>query len=298
MILSMTGYGSANIERGDFFCHVEIRSVNNRFLKAAVRVPDEVADTEVEIEKRLRAKLGRGSVNVTVVLRTPATLSAAPVNRQAAESYLQQMLALQRLLPAASQSMASIDLTLLLTLPGVCVPAPQSEAQAQQARELVLEAFDAALNLLVQMRQREGQALWADLQVHLQRIETALENVRTQAPLVARQYHEKLRGRVMQMVGESKLSLDDNDLLREVVLFTDRCDISEELTRMAGHLRQFADTCCDESQAGRKLDFIAQEMLREANTIGSKASDGSIVRSIVDIKGAIDRIKEQIQNVE
>ena len=155
-----------------------------------------------------------------------------------------------------------------------------------------------ALNLLLQMRQREGQALWADLQVHLNRIETALESVRTQAPLVARQYHEKLRARVMQMVAEAKLSLQDNDLLREVVLFTDRCDISEELTRMAGHLHQFSDTCRNESQAGRKLDFIAQEMLREANTIGSKAGDGAIVRSIVDIKGAIDRIKEQVQNVE
>ncbi len=298
MILSMTGYGSANVECGDFFCHVEIRSVNNRFVKTTVRIPDEVADIEVEIEKQLRTKLYRGSVNVTVLLRTPATLGAAPVNLRAAESYLQNMLSLQRLLPPDSQSMARIDLTLLLTLPGVCQPAPQNEAQTQQARDLVLETFDTALNQLLQMRQREGQALWADLQVHLHRIETALESVRTQAPLVARQYHEKLRTRVMQMVAEAKLSLQDNDLLREVVLFTDRCDISEELTRMAGHLHQFSDTCRNESQAGRKLDFIAQEMLREANTIGSKAGDGAIVRSIVDIKGAIDRIKEQVQNVE
>lgn len=298
MILSMTGYGSANIERGDFFCHVEIRSVNNRFLKTAVRVPDEVADTEVEIEKQLRANLGRGSINVTVALRTPSTLSAAPVNLSAAQSYLEQMLSLQRQLPEASRAMARIDLTLLLTLPGVCVPIGQNADQTKQAKDLVLETFDAGLKLLVQMRQREGQALWADLQIHLQRIETAMEIVRDQAPLVARQYHEKLRARVTQMVAESKLSLQDNDLLREVVLFTDRCDISEELTRLTGHIRQFTDTCRQESQAGRKLDFIAQEMLREANTIGSKAGDGSIIRAIVDIKGAIDRIKEQVQNVE
>jgi uncharacterized protein (TIGR00255 family) len=148
------------------------------------------------------------------------------------------------------------------------------------------------------MRKREGAALWADLQKHLEVIRTSLEKIAGMAPQVVRAYHEKLKTRVNQMVSEAKLSLSDQDLLKEVALFADRADISEEISRLGGHLEQFVNVCEREDQAGRKLDFISQEMLREANTIASKANDAAIARLTVDIKSAIDRIKEQVQNVE
>ncbi len=116
--------------------------------------------------------------------------------------------------------------------------------------------------------------------------------------MVVRAYHEKLKARVNQMVSDAKLSLSDSDLLKEVALFADRADISEEIARLGGHLDQFVAVCEKEDQAGRKLDFISQEMLREANTIASKANDSTIARLTVDIKSSIDRIKEQVQNVE
>jgi uncharacterized protein (TIGR00255 family) len=169
-------------------------------------------------------------------------------------------------------------------------------------RELVLRLVRESIVKLNQMRQHEGAALWTDLKKHLEVIRVSLAKINEMAPLVVKTYHERLRARVNQMVSDAKLSLSDHDLLKEVALFADRADISEEISRLSGHLEQFIRVWeKDEPElagAGRKLDFIAQEMLREANTIASKANDSTIARLTVDIKSAIDRIKEQVQNVE
>ena len=186
-------------------------------------------------------------------------------------------------------------------------------------QDFVLKLVRAAIAKLNEMRRREGAALWADLHRHLDIIRFSLAKIAQFAPAVVRTYHERLRARVNQMVSDAKLSLSDHDLLKEVALFADRADISEEIARLGGHPSDQFIAVCQKDDAngtgkgegggggasggavggdGRKLDFIAQEMLREANTIASKANDSAIARLTVDIKSAIDRIKEQVQNAE
>ncbi|MGC8624583.1 MAG: YicC/YloC family endoribonuclease [Phycisphaerae bacterium] len=298
MIISMTGYGRASLEEENFFCQVEIRSVNNRFLKVSIRLPDELAQCEADIDKLVRQQLCRGCINITVTAILPFG-TAAPVNRDAAHYYLKEM---QELARGANDSAApmTIDLTALLLLPGVCESPNHgwTGPEHQHRRDVINRLLAEALAQVVQMRKREGEALWKDLQLHLSEISKALEGIRQQAPQIAQQYHQRLRARVMQLVGDAKLSLSDADLLREVALFSERADISEEISRLSGHLEHFMGLAEKENQVGRTLEFIAQEMLREANTIGSKASDGGIAKLTMRIKGLIDRIKEQVQNVE
>ncbi|MHB1767577.1 MAG: YicC/YloC family endoribonuclease [Phycisphaerae bacterium] len=299
MIISMTGYGRASLEEEHFFCQVEIRSVNNRFLKASIRLPDELAECEADIDKLVRQQLCRGSINVTVTVVLPSG-TAAPVNREAAQYYLKEMQDLARGAKDSAAADMTIDLTQLLQLPGVCESPNRglAEPEHQHRRDAINRLTADALAQVVQMRKREGEALWKDLKTHLDEISKALESIRQQAPQIAQQYHQRLRARVMQLVGDAKLSLSDSDLLREVALFSERADISEEISRLSGHLEHFLALAEKENQVGRTLEFIAQEMLREANTIGSKASDGQIAKLSMHIKGIIDRIKEQVQNVE
>mgnify|MGYP000026491810 CR=1 FL=1 len=147
-------------------------------------------------------------------------------------------------------------------------------------------------------RAREGAALFSDLMRHLSGMNEHLDRIEERAPLVADEYHRRLQARVRELLNKAELKVDQVDLIREVAVFAERADISEEVQRLRHHLRQFEQCCRDEDHAGRKLDFITQEMLREANTIASKSNDAVIAGHVVDVKGAIDRLKEQVQNVE
>ena len=148
------------------------------------------------------------------------------------------------------------------------------------------------------MRQREGQSLFSDLMKHKQVIATSLKEIEKRAPFVIDEYHKRLSQRVNQLLSKAELQVNQSDLLKEVAVFAERADISEEIQRLTSHLDAFEHACRSGEHAGRKLDFITQEMLREANTIASKANDATIATHIVEIKGAIDRLKEQVQNVE
>jgi uncharacterized protein (TIGR00255 family) len=218
--------------------------------------------------------------------------------------YIKQIADLKFKLGSAGAE-TSIELTNLLMLPGVVDAGEDSTEYLATHKDLVLKLVAEAVARLTEMRKREGAALWADLKKHLDMIRAALTKIAALAPGVAKGYHEKLKARVSQLVGDAKLSLSDQDLLKEVALFADRADISEEIARLTGHLDQFADVCTKSAAetaagggAGRKLDFISQEMLREANTIASKANDANIAKLTVEIKSSIDRVKEQVQNVE
>ena len=148
------------------------------------------------------------------------------------------------------------------------------------------------------MRSREGEHLFADLMKHLKAIASNLSEIARRAPFVIDEYHKRLAQRVNVLIGKAELQVNESDLLKEVAVFAERADISEEIQRLTSHLESFEQSCRSGEHAGRKLDFITQEMLREANTIASKANDAQIARHIVEIKGAIDRLKEQVQNVE
>ena len=203
---------------------------------------------------------------------------------------------LRQVQPDASP--VSIDMATILMLPGVCQPR-QIDDEARHAQwQVVQQLAEQALDRLLAMRREEGQALRLDLLTQCQAIRDHLDVVARRAPSVIQEYHQRLARRVQELCAGATLELSKADLAREVAVFAERSDVNEELARLASHLDQFVQLCDSKEHAGRKLDFIAQEMLREANTIGSKANDGEIAREIVEVKSRIDRLKEQVQNVE
>ena len=293
MLRSMTGFGSVagQVEGAQYT--VEVRSVNNRYLKPIVKVPEGLSQAEADIEKLLRRRVSRGTVMLTVRVRLPDDKTAGRVNTTAISEYLDQL----RPVEVEGNPMLRIDLAALLALPGVCEPPPLDEllgATKDGLMKLVAEALD----LLVGMREEEGRGLEADLLANCGIVSENLAAVAEAAPKVVLDYHQRLVQRVAELTHAGNISIDQDMLAREVAIFADRCDIAEEITRLGGHVEQFRQTVPLPEPTGRKLDFIAQEMLREANTIASKANSGDIVRLVVEIKTAIDRIKEQVQNVE
>jgi uncharacterized protein (TIGR00255 family) len=192
----------------------------------------------------------------------------------------------------------TIDIGSLLSLPGIIRPALPDNEKLEQIKNAVLSISQRAIDKLKEMRAAEGRCLQADLQDNCNAIRIALKQIRARCPVVLKEYSDKLKKRIDELLSEAKLKLDEETLLREVAVFAEKSDISEEISRLDSHLQRFVESCKANDQAGRKLDFISQEMLREANTIASKASDAEIIHHVIDIKCRIDRIKEQTQNVE
>lgn len=293
MIVSMTGFGDATGEHNGTHYSVEIRSLNNRFFKAIIKLPEHVSGLEPELETTLREQLGRGSITYILKMRTESAEAAYHINTHALKFYMQQLQAMREL-----DKTAHIDVASLLSLPGVCQEPRDETGEIAKHGPLVRELTKGAIRKLMGMRQREGQALFEDLMKHAKYIASHLQEIEKRAPFVIDDYHRRLKQRVNQLVGTAELHVNESDLLKEVAVFADRADISEEIQRLRSHLDAFENSCRGGEHAGRKLDFITQEMLREANTISSKANDAEIAIHIVEIKGAIDRLKEQVQNVE
>lgn len=292
MILSMTGYGESQQAVDGVSYALEIKSVNNRYLKASIKLPEHLAVFESEVEKLLRERLDRGTITYVLRVRDSRADAAQEINVAAVQSYLDQ---LGRI---SGHAQAHVDLTPILALPGVIQPPEISETERRRQWEIISALTDKAVEHLLGMRKAEGQAIRVDLLNQCRQIREHLAVVAKQAPQVIQEYHQRLLQRTNDLLAQSKLQLTIDDLKREVAVFAERCDINEEVARLTCHLDQFAALCDSNEQAGRKLDFLAQEMLREANTIGSKANDSTIAHRIIDIKGAIDRLKEQVQNVE
>jgi uncharacterized protein (TIGR00255 family) len=294
MINSMTGYGAAEGDMNGVRCAVEIKAVNNRYLRTIVKLPDGVAFLEEDVEKLLRQNLSRGTVNYVLRLKDISADALFEIDEAALRSLMER---LSRVRSSAGID-GTIDIGSLLSLPGIVRPALPNQALTERIKAVVLKVSKEAIQQLKQMRAAEGSSLAADLKSRCEAIRKDIEQIRTRAATVVQEYAKRLRRRVDELLAEAKLKLDEETLAREVAILADRSDISEELARLDSHLQQFAESGRASEQAGRRLDFISQEMLREANTIASKASDTEIIRSVVDIKCQIDRIKEQIQNVE
>ncbi|MBL4701472.1 MAG: YicC family protein [Phycisphaeraceae bacterium] len=294
----MTGFGQAADQVDGVHYAVEIRSVNNRYFKSTIRLPDELASLEANLESQLRARVHRGSITMTVKFRLADNVSPYQINDTALEDYLKH---LQKLRDQVGNSQtANIDLTALLGLPGVLVQTDDIEQVATQARAAVKPLVDQACDGLLKMRQTEGKTLALDLLIHREVITTRLAEVAKRAPLVVDEYHLRLRNRIADLLAKAQLEIAQPELIREIAIYAERCDISEEVSRLTGHMQQFEEILTNAlgDPSGRTLDFLTQEMLREANTIASKSNDVTIARHIVEIKGSIDRIKEQVQNVE
>lgn len=293
MISSMTGFGDAHLENMEQAYSLELRSVNNRYFKANIHLPDEFAFLESEAERYLRERISRGSITVRVHVRALTAKLAPELNVPAIRHYVEQLAN-----AVGNGRNVTVDLATLALLPGVAQPHELSSNEREQSWGLIEKLLAAALARLLEMRRAEGALLADDLRQHCAQIRAQLTVIQQRAPAVTLEYRDRLLARVNQLLAGSGVVLAANDLLKEVAIYADRSDISEEVSRLGGHLEQFEKYMAAPEAAGRKLEFIAQEMMREANTMGSKTGDVEISRAIIEIKSSVDRIKEQVLNVE
>lgn len=296
MIRSMTGFGEATANADGVHYFLELRSLNNKYFKTNIRLPDELQALEPEIESHLRKRLTRGTITCVVKVSDTSASAAMTVNHAALSSYISQV----RATPEIADGTVSVQLGPLLGLPGVLQAPTDEESRIERARGVLKALLDEAADHLVSMREREGVFLVEDLMGHRGVITDRLALVAEQAPSAVEEYEKRLRLRVETMMQDAGVRVDQVDLVREVAVYAEKSDISEEVARLGGHMDQYRDLLAndDDRPVGRTLDFLAQEMLREANTIASKSADATISKATVEIKGAIDRIKEQVQNVE
>lgn len=296
MIRSMTGFGDDSLERDGVHYFVEARSLNNKYFKASIRLPDEYQCLEAELESELRRRINRGSVTVTCSCTDVSESAALEINHKALERYIAQA----RTAPSVASGEVSLDLGALLALPGVLQSPPDEEQRIERAREAFKVLLGSCCEHLISMRQREGMLLLDELKTHRDFIRERLAKIAGLAPRVVEEYETRLRSRVEKMLADAGASIEPVEFVREIAVYAEKTDIAEEVSRLGGHMQQFTELLDsdDERPIGRTLDFLAQEMLREANTIASKTPDSGVSRLIVEVKGAIDRIKEQAQNVE
>ncbi len=288
----MTGFGEAHHQDGPLSVAVEVRSINNRHLKVSTRIGEGYASLESEVEAFVRQRVRRGTVQISIRVSRAQRPEDFQINSAVLASYRRQ---LEAAAPQAAGDAAT--LAAMLTLPGVVEDNSAAAADAEADWPVIRHALEAAFDRLTTMREQEGRAMELDLKANCQAIGAALDVVERRAPLVGDGYRDRLTERVRKILAEQGVTVETTDLLREVSIFADRADISEETVRLRSHLDQFAASLAEES-AGRKLEFVVQEMFRETNTIGSKANDVEISRQVIEIKTAIERIREMIQNVE
>jgi uncharacterized protein (TIGR00255 family) len=292
----MTGFGRASFAVGELAFEVELRTVNHRHLDLRAKLPRVLAGFETDVRARVQARLGRGKVELGVT--TPAPVGLPPrleIDLAAARSYLAAARELQR----AEHVPGALGVAELLALPGVA-RFIETEVPAESLREGLLGAVDAALDATDAMRAHEGAALERDLRERLSRVLELSLAIESRSGAVQQAARERLRRRADQLKQETGI-LDEARLHQEIVIAADRLDVVEELVRLRSHVEHFERSLDDAGPGkpvGRRLDFLLQEFGREANTIGSKASDGSIAHWIVELKTEIERVREQVQNVE
>jgi len=295
MIRSMTGYGAAERTTGEVRIAIEIRTVNNRSLKVSQRTPEGLGAAEVVIDGLVRERLTRGTVYVRLVVEPLGAAARAPLNREVLAAYWKDLARLREELGGGD---GPPTLEALLALPGVVGDEAVVLTGIKNLESLVREAAREALDRLDAMRETEGQATAKDLAANLEEMARRVAAVRRRAGAVIQEYRDRLRERVQALLEGVEIAADDATLAREVAFFAERSDINEELARLESHLEQMRDLLGVSEPVGRRLEFLAQEMSREANTIGAKSNDVEIAREVLPIKVAVDRLREQSQNIE
>jgi len=290
----MTGQGAAHVSERGVAVAVEVRTVNNRYFKLALRTTDGYGLMEPQVDELVRRHVRRGTVQLEVRVDREYSPEDFRINELALSSYRQQLDAMSRRLKLDSPT----TLDALLALPGVVEERSSRAVNFEHDWPVIDTALNKALESLTKMRLEEGRAMLADLADNCRLIAGELACIEARAPLVAEGYRSRLTERLNKLLGEHHLGVEPADLIREVGLFAERSDISEETVRLRSHLEQFETVMVNEDSSGRKLEFITQEMFRETNTIGAKANDAEIARHVIEVKTAIERIREMIQNVE
>jgi len=288
----MTGFGEARLQEPRWSIHVEVRTVNNRHFKLVAKMSDPYSAFEPELDRLVREKVRRGSVQISIRVDRPRRSEDYRLNPVALTSYRDQLKEL-----FGSQG-ASLDLAPLLNLPGVIEEVRPVASAPAEDWPTIAGVVAQALEQLDAARTTEGKAMSRELATLAKTIDEHLAKIADRGPHVVSSYQARLCDRIQNLVRDQGVSIDAKDLIREVAILAERSDISEEITRLRAHLVQFDETLREPESAGRKLEFIVQEMGREVNTIGSKANDVEISREVVEIKGALEKVRELIQNVE
>lgn len=288
----MTGHGQAHMRHGDLAIDVEIRTVNNRYLKVISKVSESASTIEPQIESIVREFLKRGSVSVSVRVSQSGKSNASTINQKTLEDYLTQSKSIADRLGIQLE----YGLGPLLLLPGVLESTRQLDDD--QLIEMVRTTLQSALRDLQSMRIKEGEAMRNQFTEILSQIAASKALIELRAPDVVAEYRTKLDQRIRNGLLHLGHEVSEIDVLREVLTYADRCDISEEITRLASHLSQFQAALFHIESQGRRLDFLVQELFRETNTIGSKANDSQVSQLVVEIKTAIEQMRELVQNVE
>lgn len=283
----MTGHGSATAQDDQVQVLVEIRSVNNRFLKISVS-GDVDADVQGKIEAMARARVQRGALNIRLQTQFLSAKTQYQLNMPQLEEYRKQL---------QSSNVGVESMAAVLSLPGI-VTEMMSESKMETAWPMIESAAQQALENFVSMRANEGTAMLKDLLSNCDLIDQHVASIRELGPAVVEAYSNRVTERINRILQEHDVSVSASDVVREIGIFSEKVDTSEELVRLESHIQQFRSIANNNESSGRKLDFLTQELLRETNTIGSKANDAQIANHVVEMKTIIERIREMIQNAE
>ena len=291
MIKSMTGYGKGeSVHQAGRFT-VEVRCVNHRYGEVTVKLPRALMQFENEIKKKVAERLVRGKIDVFIQVENALALGVPTPNLPLARGYLKAFNTIREALGLQGEP----DLAFIASQRDVISVAAEAEASLEEMPAELLAALEEALRRVDEMRLFEGESLFADFQKRREMLARLIERVAERSPAVVAEYAARLKERIGQLcenaVSEERLAL-------EVALLADKCDITEELVRLESHLRQFDETLAQSEPVGRKLDFLLQEINREVNTIGSKANDAQIAGAVVELKAELEKIREQVQNIE
>ncbi len=294
MLLSMTGFGEAHRKNAQLAVSVEVRTINSRYFKLVVRAGEGYSSLEPLVENVVRQHIKRGTVQVSLRIDRPRATDDYKLDVAVLNGYREQLQEIYR----DWEITQPIAVEPLLELPGVIIENEAGTFEVERDWPLVRETLDEAMQHMTHMRGEEGQAMAADLSSNCVVIANELDAIDARAPLVVESYRARLAERVSKTLAEFEVTLQPGDLIRELSIYAERSDISEEIVRLRSHLEQFSATLELPESSGRKLEFVTQEMFRETNTIGSKANDVQISRHVIEIKASIERIREMIQNVE
>ena len=291
MISSMTGFGSGEAEGEGVRVRVELRSVNSRFGDIQVRRPAHLQGFEACIRERLQSRIARGKVTATIEWEERAESSDLPcLDEEVARRYMDELQRLQEIYGLDGKA----GLDLVAGLPGL-FKTESVEFESEATEKLILQAVDQALDEFENMREQEGRALTEDLTARVNQLEENLQRIEAMAARAREQVHTRLREKVEALLQPGEM--DEDRLAMEIVLLAERSDITEEIVRFHSHNVQFLGTLEKGGEVGRRLNFLLQEMHREANTISSKASDSEMIHLVVEIKEEVERLREQVQNL-
>lgn len=292
MVVSMTGFGRSKAESAQHAVTVEMKSVNHRFCEFTIRMPRQLLKLEDKIKKYLGQYIKRGRVEIFVIIEGAGALKRSiHVDWNLIEDYYQFI----KKIKEKYQLNGEIQISDFLRKEEL-ITIEEREEENEELEKLVFKTIEEAVRNLLEMRRLEGEQLEKDLLIQLNKIQTVIKKIQSLAPKVSKHYQERLEKKVKEAVSNNEV--DEARILSEVAILADKADINEECVRLASHIKQFSQLLEKDEPIGRRLDFIIQEMNREVNTIGSKANDSEIAANVIELKSCLEKMKEQVQNIE